>query len=541
MRWSWPAFATGSAVGAAICLLFLADREPLEIVRWMREPRPDRPDRDDVPSEDRPSRATGRARANEPSGPSRAPVDPDPIPGEGSGEETRPEADLAPEPAILRGRVVTADGNSITFGGFEGATFTVLRGGERFFNVEGGTPGFVNPAAVQGLARARAAAEALAAEGRAASPSDIDEMLGSSDDTTRETAIGLASRAEPPLLDRLLRTARDETAPGSLRMTALLAAVEAAPEDASVVAALIELTSDRNVDVRRTAVSLLERTGARGADRAVQMLRDGDYAGDLLASLARTVAASDRALTFLLSQPAPEAAFAVLSAIGSTQPADEAVRARLVARLPDAVRPLLTLPEMPLHAGDVFMVLARAGHSSFLRAVAVTPTLPTAVRLAAVDAAVSAGECADGRPSLLAATLADGRSPVELLRAVLERVPAEDVADGGVKASIRALAADHPNLWLREEARAKLQAAPPPGEGGSLRIVSGVYGKDGQTVDVTAALASMVVGGRLVVEAGNALAGDPLVGTVKDLAVVYEWKGERRTRTIHEYETLTLP
>jgi hypothetical protein len=60
-------------------------------------------------------------------------------------------------------------------------------------------------------------------------------------------------------------------------------------------------------------------------------------------------------------------------------------------------------------------------------------------------------------------------------------------------------------------------------------------------VDVTAALRAMVVGGRLVVEAGNALAGDPLVGTVKDLAVTYEWRGQRRTRTIREYETLTLP
>jgi len=139
------------------------------------------------------------------------------------------------------------------------------------------------------------------------------------------------------------------------------------------------------------------------------------------------------------------------------------------------------------------------------------------------------------------AVLADGRSPVELLRAVLERCPRELVADGGVKAVVAALADTHPNAWLREEARAKLQASPPPGDAGGLRIVEAVYGKDGKAVDVTRVLAGMVVGGRLVVEAGNALAGDPSLGVVKDLAVTYEWRGERRTRTVREYETLTLP
>lgn len=540
MRWSWPAFAAGSAVGVLVCLLLLWDREPVEIVRWVREPRREGTARGgDVP-EVRSPRDAANARTVDP--PETAPKADEPsAPGaETSGGDPGSGEEHEAQPSFLRGAVVTADGSAITLVGFEGATLNLRSSRTLTFVLADASPS-ANPVAVQGLARARAAAEALAADGRRTSPSDVDEMLGSSDDTTRETAIGLAARAEPPLVDRLVRTARDESAPGSLRTTALLAAVEAAPEDATVVAAVVELTSDRNVDVRRTAVSLLDRAGPRGADRAVQMLRDGDYAGDLLGSLARTVAVSDRALTFLLGQPAPETAFAVLRAIGETQPADEAARARLVARLPDAVRPLLADSEMPLHAGEAFGALAAAGHSAFLRSVAVTPSLPTAVRLAAVDAAVAAPACADGRAALLAATLADGRSPVELLRAVVQRVPAEDVADGGVKAALRALALDHPNQWLREEARAKLQAAPPPGEGGSLRIVSGTYGKDGHTVDVTPVLASMVVGGRLVVEAGNALAGDPLVGTVKDLAVVYEWKGERRTRTIHEYETLTLP
>jgi hypothetical protein len=196
---------------------------------------------------------------------------------------------------------------------------------------------------------------------------------------------------------------------------------------------------------------------------------------------------------------------------------------------------------MLLHGAEAFTALAAGGQVSYLRAMAVDTSLPTSLRLGAVDAAVASPACAGGLAALLAATLADVRSPVELLRAVLQRVPAADVADGGVKAAIVALAADHPNAWLREEARAKLQASAPAGESGSLKIVSGIYGKDGRTVDVTRVLASMVVGGRLVVEAGNALAGDPLVGTVKELAVSYVWNGEARTRTISEYETLILP
>jgi len=399
----------------------------------------------------------------------------------------------------------------------------------------------VSPAVQQGVARARAAAEAIVASGGGSSDADVDALLGSSDDGDREAAIGLAARSSPPMTARLLAVARDATVGGSVRATALVAAAEAAPGDMAVGTAVAALAVDKDVTVRRTAIELLPRFPRAGADSAIAILRAGDYSDALLDPLARTVAASDRAAEFLFGNPAPDAAFAVIASLAKTHPVDPGARARLLARLPDAIRPLLGLPEMLVHAGETFGAAASAGHVVFLRSVAVSPSLPTALRLAAVDAAVAAGECADGRATLLASALADGRSPVEFLRAVLQRVPAGDVADGGVKSSIAALAESHPNEWLREEARAKLQASPVRADAGGLKILSGIYGKDGKTVDVTDALRSMVVGGRLVVEAGNALAGDPLFGIVKDLTVAYEWKGERRTRTIREYETLTLP
>jgi hypothetical protein len=402
-------------------------------------------------------------------------------------------------------------------------------------------PDPVNPAATQGLARARAAADEAVAAGRSASDAVLDSLVRSADDGDRETAIGLALAADPPRIDRLLQIARDAAVGGSLRATALYAAVEAAEGDADVGAAVADLAADRDVVVRRTAIELFPRIGVRGAERAILLLRSGDYPDELLAPLANAVAMSEKALDFLLGRSEPDAAFAVITALGETEPADAATRAALLARLPDVVRPLLGTPEMLLHAEEAFGACASAGHAAFLRSVAVAASLPTSIRLAAVDAAANDDACADGLPSLVSAVLADGRNPVELLRAVLARVPPELVADDAVRSSITALAESHANAWLREEARAKLQSVPASSEDGALRIVSATYGKDGSTIEVTAALRAMVVGGRLVVEAGNDLAGDPLVGVVKDLAVVYVWKGERRTRTIHEYEVLTLP
>jgi hypothetical protein len=526
-------FVAGAAAGAAVCLLLIRDGDGPPGLDGSRASAAPRDRASPAADTNRIATADGTFVASD--APARAPRAPEPqhkprhatAPAAEDGEEQ-----LAKEPPVASGTVLTADGSKLQIvdpGPIEGRTLelvlTDLHLPERPMPMS------------QGLTRARRLADQIAPD---AAP-DLDAMLRSSDDTEREAAIGLAARADPPEVARLLAVARDAGTPGSLRATALLAAANAAPDDARVAAAVIELTSDRNVDVRRAAIGLLPWTGASGADRAAALLRSGEYAADLLEPLARAVAASSRAAEFLAGRPAADAAFAVLHAIGETQPAEEASRNRLLARLPDVVRPLLDTPDMLAHGAEVFGVLASAGHVSFLREVATSPTLPTATRLAAVDAAVAAPACAAGLASLFTSVLADQRSPVELLRAALQRVPALLVADGGVKAVIVALAQDHPNAWLREDARAKLQASPPPAEAGGLTIVSGIYGMDGKTVDVTAALASMIVGGRLVVEAGNHLAGDPLVGIVKELTVTYVWKGERRTRTISEYETLTLP
>src|SRR5262249_39849270 len=153
------------------------------------------------------------------------------------------------------------------------------------------SPGPVNAPVQQGLARARAAAEAVAAAGGGTSDTDVDALLHSSDDGDREAAIGLAAHSVPPMTARLLATARDASVGGSLRAAALVAAAEAAPGDAAVGAAVAALAADKDVTVRRTAIELLPRFPREGGDRAIAILRSGDYTDALLDPLARTVAA----------------------------------------------------------------------------------------------------------------------------------------------------------------------------------------------------------------------------------------------------------
>jgi hypothetical protein len=516
-------------VGVVVCLLILSDIEPSSNPGAGRDASPPAPAPADIAAATSTEPSPARHRAAAPS--SAAVAERTDAPTDEAPSRRVDEAPARPGEDATAPVAVEGVGGDLSVFKEVRATFVGV-----VLPVRESSP--VNAPTSQSFARAKAAADRAAAAGTA---TDVDAMLRSSDDGDREAAIGAAMRSDPPMIAQLLRVARDAKAGGSIRSTALLAAIEAAPVVPCVAAAVVALTGDRDPGVRGTAIELLPRLGGAGADRAAAMLQAGDYDAARLDPLARTVAASDRALDFLLSGPPAETAFAVIRAIGATQPDDAAARARLLSRLPDAVRLLVRTPEMLVHGAEAFTALAAAGQVSYLRSVAVDTSLPTSLRLGAVDAAVAAPACADGLAALFAATLADGRSPVELLRAVVQRVPAGIVADGGVKAALRALAEDHSNEWLREEARAKLQASPPPGGGGALTIVSGVYGKDGQTVDVTRVLASMVVGARLVVEAGNALAGDPLVGTVKELAVTYAWKGEVRTRKIAEYETLTLP
>mgnify|MGYP005840610197 FL=1 len=73
-----------------------------------------------------------------------------------------------------------------------------------------------------------------------------------------------------------------------------------------------------------------------------------------------------------------------------------------------------------------------------------------------------------------------------------------------------------------------------------LTIVKAIYGAGNQWADVTDALAAMVRGGSLFVQASNGLAGDPAPGVVKELRLTYDLGNERKEVTLREGEGLQI-
>jgi hypothetical protein len=94
---------------------------------------------------------------------------------------------------------------------------------------------------------------------------------------------------------------------------------------------------------------------------------------------------------------------------------------------------------------------------------------------------------------------------------------------------------------LRTDSLARPQRRPDKELNGDLTIIEGRYGVGGVTVDVTRQLAKAVKGGKLDVQVGNDLGGDPCYGLVKELVVQYRHKNQKRTKTVKEGAVLHLP
>jgi hypothetical protein len=77
--------------------------------------------------------------------------------------------------------------------------------------------------------------------------------------------------------------------------------------------------------------------------------------------------------------------------------------------------------------------------------------------------------------------------------------------------------------------------------GGQLEIVRARYGATGNWVDVTQQVRGKVKDGRVAVEAGNELAGDPAYGVAKVLEVEYRLAGKTGVRRVDEGQVLRLP
>ncbi|MCS7187580.1 MAG: DUF3395 domain-containing protein, partial [Armatimonadota bacterium] len=99
--------------------------------------------------------------------------------------------------------------------------------------------------------------------------------------------------------------------------------------------------------------------------------------------------------------------------------------------------------------------------------------------------------------------------------------------------AVVAFQCDSTNAWLPERPPAKRLEI--------KRAIYGVLSDPSKCVDVTKQLQAMVKGGQLVVQASNAIAGDPAPFIVKQLRVDYTLDGEERTEIVSEGEVLEIP
>lgn len=74
-----------------------------------------------------------------------------------------------------------------------------------------------------------------------------------------------------------------------------------------------------------------------------------------------------------------------------------------------------------------------------------------------------------------------------------------------------------------------------------LSIVRAEYGANDVWIDVTRQIKKQVKNKTLLIQASNAIAGDPLSGVPKSLVVEYEIDGERKSKTVPEGEFLRIP
>ncbi len=84
-------------------------------------------------------------------------------------------------------------------------------------------------------------------------------------------------------------------------------------------------------------------------------------------------------------------------------------------------------------------------------------------------------------------------------------------------------------------------ADPAIGQENTIKIIKATYGAEGQFIDVTDKLSSLINEGKLVVTASNALAGDPAPGIKKLLEVELEIHGEKHTQKYNENDEILLP
>ena len=89
---------------------------------------------------------------------------------------------------------------------------------------------------------------------------------------------------------------------------------------------------------------------------------------------------------------------------------------------------------------------------------------------------------------------------------------------------------------------ATVSMVPAQAQGRQLHINKAIYGKNGQGIDVTNHLRSLIQNNTLDVKVNNKnMGGDPNVGADKSVKVEYTYQGRTSTKVVKEGDRLQLP
>ena len=87
-----------------------------------------------------------------------------------------------------------------------------------------------------------------------------------------------------------------------------------------------------------------------------------------------------------------------------------------------------------------------------------------------------------------------------------------------------------------------ISMVPAQAQGRQLHINKAIYGKNGQGIDVTNHLRSLIQNNTLNVKVNNSnTGGDPNVGADKSVKVEYTYQGRTSTKVVKEGDPLQLP
>ncbi len=390
----------------------------------------------------------------------------------------------------------------------------------------------------------RAAVARADTDGRSAKRDDPSALLASSDGG--EALIGLVLAARSGRIDLLLDAARvqGDAADGAFERAAVEALIDSAAADARTQDAVRSAWRLGSTTMRATIADALAASDQPStAILAREFLRERtppEVQKPLVAAALRGTDAATLLREAADAQSALGVGVSLRHGRGWADPYMTGDGARRADEICDALLPWLRGPgdeALKIAAATFFPEAQRWRRFGDLLA---DRAVPASVRVATMRHGLSFAESLTEFEGGIAGLLADpGAAPDDIILA-LASIGDSARTMPSIRAVVERLAVSASDAWVREAARLALQRAE-PGDGRSLRIARATYGTANASIDVTAEIRALCVGGRLSVVASNQIASDPDAGRPKTLTVEYVAGGRTFTASVAEGGTLSIP